>query len=213
MRFHDAQAAAESFHQRVCRLKGFGVPWNPEEEVECKRQGDSKVMVWWAVVDGKMLAVQWMVDENGRPESVNSERYQDMLKDRIWPEVRYRSSWHKCLFMQDGATSHTTNAIIANTNFLAEKFRGRVISCRSERFWPTYIPNLNVLDFCIWGYIQSSQKSSNNWWTHLKTFQKPPPKKCFMTQQQMCICALTLVWGLPVVILIIIFNELKNDNK
>ena len=54
------------------------------------------------------------VSEIGRPQSVNSERYQEMLKDRVWPEIKYRSSQREYWFMQDGATSHTTNDI----NFL-----------------------------------------------------------------------------------------------
>ena len=63
-------------------------PWNPHEEVECKRQGDSKVMAWCGMVDGRMLVVWWMVDENGRPQSVTSLRYQEMLQQHVWPEVR-----------------------------------------------------------------------------------------------------------------------------
>ena len=91
------------------------------------------------------------VNEIGRPQSVNSERYQEMLKDRVWPEIKYRSSQREYWFMQDGGTSHTTNN---NINFLVGKFRGRVISRRSKRFWPAYSPDLNVLDFCVWGYMQ-----------------------------------------------------------
>ena len=51
-----------------------------QEEVECKRQGDWKLMAWCGLVDGKMLEVRWMVDENGRSQSVTSERYQEMLQ-------------------------------------------------------------------------------------------------------------------------------------
>ena len=55
--------------------------------------------------------------------------------------------------MQDGATSHATDA---NINFLLEKFRGRVISRRSERLWPSYLPDINPLDFFVWGYFQAA---------------------------------------------------------
>ena len=50
-------------------------PWNPHAVVKCKRQGDSKVMACCGMVDGLMLAVKWVVDENGRPHSVTSQRY------------------------------------------------------------------------------------------------------------------------------------------
>ena len=43
----------------------YWVPWHPEEEVECRRQGDTKVMAWCAMVEGRMLRVRWMVDEQG----------------------------------------------------------------------------------------------------------------------------------------------------
>ena len=126
-------------------------PWNPEEEVECKRQGDTKVMAWCGMVDGKMLAVRWMIDESGRPASVDSDRYQATIQ-QVWAEVRNRSSRRHFWWMQDGATSHVTNV---NLNFLVEKFRGRVISRRSEQMWPPYSPCLNPLDFSIWGYMQN----------------------------------------------------------
>ena len=94
-----------------------------------------------------------MVDENGRPQSVNSERYQEMLTQHVWPEVRNLSSRRSYWFMQDGATSHTTNL---NINFLIDKFRGRVISRRSPlgHEWPPYSPDLNPLDSFVWGYVE-----------------------------------------------------------
>ena len=124
-------------------------PRNPEEEVECKRQGDGKLMVWCGIVDGKMLRVRWF-EEGGRPVSVNADRYQTLLHD-VWEEVRHSSSRRRYYWMQDGASSHVTNA---NLNFLVGKFRGRVISRRSEQMWPPYSPCLNPMDFCIWGYMQ-----------------------------------------------------------
>ena len=57
--------------------------------------------------------------------------------------------------MQDGATSHTTDI---NLNFLLDKFRGRVISRRSEHFWPPYSPDLNPLDFLVLGYLEDQVK-------------------------------------------------------
>ena len=41
----------------VCSASGdvMWAPWVPNEEVECKRQGDLKVIAWRGLVDGKML--------------------------------------------------------------------------------------------------------------------------------------------------------------
>ena len=127
-------------------------PWHPEEEVVCKYQGDSKVMAWCGLVDGKALEVRWMVDADGRPASVTSERYLAMIREEVWPEVRFRSSRRLFWWQQDGATSHTANVVL---DFVKEKFRGRVISRRSEIGWPPYSPDLNPLDYFLWGYVES----------------------------------------------------------
>ena len=124
-------------------------PWHPEEEVVCRFQGDSKVMAWVALVDGRALEVRWMVDEEGRNVSVTGDRYLNMIQNQVWPEVRGRARRNGYWWMQDGATSHTTLAVL---NFLLDKFGGRVISRRSEIIWPPYSPDLNVLDYFFWSY-------------------------------------------------------------
>ena len=64
--------------EMVCAASGAQCKEQPDagamgsqDEVECKRQGDLKVMAWWGLVDGRMLEVRWMVDENGRPQLVS----------------------------------------------------------------------------------------------------------------------------------------------
>ena len=58
------------------------------EEVECKRQGDLKVMAWCGLVDGKRLEVRWMVEGKGRLQLVTSQQYQDMPQKQVWPDVQ-----------------------------------------------------------------------------------------------------------------------------
>ena len=58
------------------------------EEVEFKRQGDSKVMALCGLVHGRMMEVRWKVDENGRPQLVTSQRYQEISQQHVWPEVQ-----------------------------------------------------------------------------------------------------------------------------
>ena len=60
----------------VCSASGnvMWAPWVPNEEVECKRQGDLKVMAWCGLVNRRMVEVKWLVDKNGRPQLVTSER-------------------------------------------------------------------------------------------------------------------------------------------
>ena len=122
-------------------------PWNPNEEFERMRQGESKVMAWCGLVDGRMLEVRCM-DKKGRPRSVTSERCQNMMQQHVWNQSSCWNYW----FMQDGVTSHMTNL---NINFLIKKFCGRVISRRSPlgHSWPPYSPDLNPLDY-VWRFIK-----------------------------------------------------------
>jgi hypothetical protein len=123
-------------------------PWHPEDEVVCRFQGDSKVMAWVALVDGRALEVRWMVDEDGRNVSVKAKLYLDMLKD-VWQEVLDRAGQLQYWWQQDGATCHTTDAVLT---FLLAKFKDCVISRRSAIEWPPYSPCLNVLDYFFWSF-------------------------------------------------------------
>ena len=70
------------------------------------------------MVDERILEVRWMVGENGRPQSMTLQRYQRGLAGS--PVLIKLSK-----FMQDGATSHTTDL---NSNFLIDLFQERAIS-------------------------------------------------------------------------------------
>jgi hypothetical protein len=91
-------------------------------------------MAWVALVDGRALVVRWMVDEEGRNVSVNAKLYLDVLKN-VWQEVRGRAGQLQYWWQQDGATCHTTNAVLT---FLHAKFKDRIISRRSAIEWPPY---------------------------------------------------------------------------
>ena len=106
-------------------------------------------MAWAALEDGWALEVRWMLDDAGCPASVNAERYLRMLSEDVWPEVRARAGQLRYWWQQDGATSHVTNDVFM---FLTAKFRGRLISHRSDIGWPPYSPDLNPLDYFFWGY-------------------------------------------------------------
>lgn len=55
------------------------------------------------------------------------------------------------LFQQDGATPHTAKIVL---EWLAEKFGEHFISLRSNIEWPPHSPDLNPLDFFLWGYLK-----------------------------------------------------------
>ena len=61
--------------------------------------------------------------------------------------VSIRQAW----FQQDGATPHTSNFAL---NFLRAVFGNRIISKRAEHEWAPHSPDLNPLDFFLWGYLK-----------------------------------------------------------
>ena len=56
-------------------------------------------------------------------------------------------------FVQDGAPCHCTRR---NITYLENQFNGRLISrkCVRGRPWPPRSPDLNILDFAIWGILK-----------------------------------------------------------
>ena len=71
------------------------------------------------------------------------------LTSCIWEEMHFRSSRLQFLQIQDGAHPHTTEDVLT---FHCLKFKGCVVSRRSEVVWPLYLLNLNVLDYFCGSY-------------------------------------------------------------
>ena len=46
------------------------------------------MIAWYKLVDGRMLVVSWMVNENIRLQSVTSQQYQKMSPQYLWLEVQ-----------------------------------------------------------------------------------------------------------------------------
>lgn len=120
----------------------YWAPCNPNVDVECKVQGERKVMCWAAIVGGQVM-IHWF-DQGA---SVNGSTYMDVLENVLWPKVRAVAEERGLWFQQDGATVHTTRQARA---WLNEAFRGRVISRLTDHPWPARSPDLSPLDFWFW---------------------------------------------------------------
>ena len=134
-------------------------PINPNISVASKRLHGEKIMCWAGFVNGKMLKFHWFIDAKGKTVSVNEESYLKMLKEVLWPQIRYISTRKGLWFQQDGARPHTCKTVL---DFLREKFHGRILSNLTDRIWPPYSPDLNPLDYFFWGYANK------------KVFEKQP---------------------------------------
>ena len=120
----------------------YWAPKNRHNVVECKKAHGAKVMAWVGIIDGRCLPVVWF---NG---SVNGEVYlNQVLKTTVWPSVKNIATRKQYWFQQDGASCHVTGSCL---EFLADKFKDRVISRKTAHHWPPYSPDLSPLDFSFW---------------------------------------------------------------
>ena len=85
---------------------------------------------------------------------LNGKMYLDFLEN-ILPELMENVPLRTRLehfYQQDGAPAHNTNAV---TNFLNFTYGDRWVGNRSiARKWPSRSPDLNPLDFFLWGYMK-----------------------------------------------------------
>ena len=80
---------------------------------------------------------------------INSKEYLEIAKNTYLRDCRrYYGFPPDCIFQQDGASSHTANVV---QEFCREKFR----RFWGKDDWPATSPDLNVLDYFVWGYIQA----------------------------------------------------------
>ena len=110
----------------------------------------AKVTVWCGLNSKKVIGPFFYQDpDTGSPLTVNKERYTNMLME-IFPEDSEEAS-SDSIFMQDGAPAHTSRMAM---EWLENRFPGRLISNKSDFIWPPRSPDLNPLDFFLWGYMK-----------------------------------------------------------
>lgn len=88
---------------------------------------------------------------------VNQNNYQ---QDILRPTIRHLRKHvfpndQHFVFQQDGAPAHKAKS---TQNWL----RNRRVDFVSESQWPPYSPDLNVMDFCIWGILESRVNSKRH---------------------------------------------------
>jgi hypothetical protein len=140
-------------HQKPHRKNdGVWTDENPHNICETNNRNDVKVMIFVAIINGMVPIVHAFLDDEGNLSSVNGVSYLSLLQDIAWPRLRHSATRSTLWWMQDGAPPHCTNAAL---EFLNDKFRGRVISRRTENPWPAHSPDLNPLDFHFWAAAQN----------------------------------------------------------
>jgi len=125
---------------------------------------DQKVTVWCGFTADFLLEPPFFEeDQNDRLQTttVSGPRYHQMLDSVVLPALRQRLSddeFNQLIYHQDGAPPHIYRPVKA---LLQDSFNHRIISRHFPTSWPPRSPDLNPLDFWLWGYLQSRVFSRN----------------------------------------------------
>ena len=111
-----------------------------------------KCTAWCAMSAKGIIGPLWFVDDNERTVTINKERYQNVIR-MFHAELTRSADINSQWFQQDGATPHTANT---SMQLLQQLFDDRVISKRSRFPWAPRSPDLNPLDFFLWGYTKDN---------------------------------------------------------
>ena len=124
----------------------------PDEVIE-RNLHVTKATAWVALSAQGVIGPFWFCNEDGATETVTADRYMNVLT-RFWRALG-RFCGHEARgqqrFMQDGAAPHTARRVLT---WLTDHFEGRVISRFTEKTWASNSPDLNPLDFFLWGHLK-----------------------------------------------------------
>ena len=115
---------------------------NPHHNLEVPLHSP-KVTVFCAM-NSRMIMPPYFIEH---PNTVNQHVYLDILQNHVVPNLPNNN----LIFMQDGATPHTANIV---KDFLRQQFGENLIGLGFQREWPPRSPDLNPLDFFLWGYLK-----------------------------------------------------------
>ena len=130
--------------------------WSHDGEIGPRRvtwaQGLASVMVWAVVIESGRSPLVFV--EQGI--KLNQENYRnDILVGSLLPWAK--EHFKKCpwMFQQDSVPSHRAKK-------LQELLSANVSNFISKEEWPPSSPDLNPLDFGIWGYLESKVSATHH---------------------------------------------------
>jgi len=121
---------------------------NPRQYREVRIQGRESFHVWVGLWRNRLIGP--IVFE----ENLNSERYLNIIRQVIFTyfddlplQILRQLWWH-----QDGAPPHNARIV---SDFLNIHFPNKWIGNQGPVRWPPRSPDLNPLDFFLWGYLKN----------------------------------------------------------
>ncbi|KAK7603429.1 hypothetical protein V9T40_003428 [Parthenolecanium corni] len=99
-----------------------------------------KIGVWCALSRKRIIGPIFFTS------TINAEAYHSIIRQFV---SLLEEDERDCWFQQDGAAAHTSEDTL---DFLAQFFDDRIIS---KGLWPLRSPDLNPLDFFLWGHLKN----------------------------------------------------------
>jgi len=118
---------------RTIRVRNYQIRW--------------KINVWAGIMGTKILGPVIL------SETLNGASYLEFLAENL-PEFLEEIPLfdrNRIIFQQDGAGPHNARIV---TNYLNQQFPGRWMGRYGPIHWPARSPDLNPLDFFLWGYCK-----------------------------------------------------------
>lgn len=129
---HNMHAWSEE-NPRVTRSRSFQTRW--------------KINLWAGIMGTQILGPIIL------PDILTGATYVELLRENLpdFLEEVPLLERNKIVFQQDGAGPHNARVV---TNYLNEQFPGRWMGRYGPIRWPARSPDLNPLDFFLWGYCK-----------------------------------------------------------
>lgn len=120
---------------RATRVRNFQTRW--------------KLNIWTGIMGTEILGPVIL------PDILTSGAYLELLENNLpdFLEEVPLSEREEIIFQQDGAGPHNARIV---TTFLNNKFPGRWMGRYGPIRWPARSPDLNPLDFFLWGYCKET---------------------------------------------------------
>ena len=123
----------------------------PDHFVVDKPTFSQKIMVFCGVNRDGTFGLKFY-----RNMTMDGRAYHSLLQYHVMPRLRVWNGGDlaRLVWTQDGAPCHVTNQ---NMMYLDRQFEDRVVSRKPirGRDWPARSPDLNPLDFFLWGFLKS----------------------------------------------------------
>ena len=131
------------------------IHWGTEkpDEVLNRPLHSKKVTVWIAMRHGAgVIGPFFFEDEDGAATTINSARYISTALEPFWKHLQEMfKNCNREWFQQDGAAPHTAREAL---DWLNGHFPSQHISLKAAVQWAPRSPDLNPLDFFMWGFLK-----------------------------------------------------------